>query len=223
MKKDFYIVLAIIYLEIIYHIFAFYDINIIGPVLSCLFISFILIFIKNLFNKKVNKIIFYTLFFIITFIYELQFIYYKMLGFVCSVASLTMAGDAVTGYENIINYIIKNWYSFLLLLLPFILLIIFNKKIDFERKINYKKDRWKSLFFIPVVIVVYFLCSLPNRLWQPDDDPYVLTAVMTPLSDILATHYGDYDEKITDDLEVINDWIPVEEICETTVSHRLSL
>ena len=152
MKKDFYIVLAIIYLEIIYHIFAFYDINIIGPVLSCLFISFILIFIKNLFNKKVNKIIFYTLFFIITFIYELQFIYYKMLGFVCSVASLTMAGDAVTGYENIINYIIKNWYSFLLLLLPFILLIIFNKKIDFERKINYKNLLYSLATYIILIL-----------------------------------------------------------------------
>ena len=83
--------------------------------------------------------------------------------------------------------------------------------------VNYKKNKWKSFFLIPVVIVIYFLCSLPNRLWQPDDDPYVLTAVMTPLSDILATHYGDYDEKIANDLEVIDEWIPIEEICETTV------
>ena len=163
MKKDFYIVLAIIYLEIIYHIFTFYDINIIGPVLSCLFISFILIFIKNLFNKKVNKIIFYTLFFIITFIYELQFIYYKMLGFVCSVASLTMAGDAATGYENIINYIIKNWYSFLLLLLPFILLIIFNKKIYFERKINYKNLLYSLATYI--IFILYLLIG-KNKIYS---------------------------------------------------------
>ena len=139
MKKDFYIILSIIYLEIIYHIFTFYDINIIGPILSCITISFILIFIKNLFNQKINKIIFYILFLGIVFIYELQFIYYKMMGYVCSVASLKMAGDAVTGYENIIGYIIKNWYVVLLLLLPFIILLIFNKKINFEKKLNYKK------------------------------------------------------------------------------------
>lgn len=105
------------------------------------------------------------------------------------------------------------WKTEFLYLVPCLFLIILVA--------NYKKDKWKSFLFIPVVIVVYFLCSLPNRLWQPENESYVLTAVLTPLSDILVTHYGDYDEKITDDLEIINDWIPIEEICETTVFYGI--
>lgn len=87
--------------------------------------------------------------------------------------------------------------------------------------VNYKKNKWKSFLFIPYVIGIYFLCTLPNRFWQPENDTYVLTTVMTPLSDVLSTHYGDYDEKISDDLEVINDWIPIKEICETSARYGI--
>ena len=62
MKKDLYIILSLAYLEAMYHILAFSNINIIGPILSIVFLSFILIFIKNLFNQKVNKILFFILF-----------------------------------------------------------------------------------------------------------------------------------------------------------------
>lgn len=155
MKKDIYIVLSVIYLEVMYHVLTFYDVNIIGPVLSCIFISFILIYIKNLFNKKVNKVLFYILFFFITLVYEVQFIYYKMMGFVCSVASLTMAGNAATGYENALGYIIDNWYCVILLLFPFIMLLIFNKKFDFDRKIDNIKLIYS--FGTYVIFMLYLL------------------------------------------------------------------
>lgn len=163
MKKDLYIVLSIIYLELIYHLLAFSSINVIGPILSCLFLGFILIFIKNLFNKKINKILFYILFFTITFIYELQFIYYKMMGYVCSVASLTMAKDAATGYENILGYIYRNWYAVILLLLPFIILLIFNKKLDFEKNINYKKILYSIITY---VIFILYLFVGKNKIYS---------------------------------------------------------
>ena len=43
MKKDLYIILSLAYLETMYHILAFSNINIIGPILSIIFLSFILI------------------------------------------------------------------------------------------------------------------------------------------------------------------------------------
>ena len=163
MKKDLYIILSVIYLEIIYHVFTFYDANISGPILSCLAIGFILIFIKNLFSKKINKILFYILYFLLMFIYELQFIYYKMMGYVCSVASLKMAGDAATGYENIIGYVLKNWYVVLLLLLPFVILLVFNKKINFEKEINYKKLIYS---FGTHIVFLLFLLIGKNKIYS---------------------------------------------------------
>lgn len=203
MKKDLYIILSLAYLEAMYHILAFSNINIIGPILSIVFLSFILIFIKNLFNQKVNKILFFILFFTITFIYELQFIYYKMIGFVCSVASLTMAGDAATGYENILGYMYRNWYAVLLLLLPFILLLIFNKKLDFEKKIEYKKLLYSLITYI--IFVIYLLIGKNEiysnyNLYYNLPQPLMITrklGVLTELRlDIQRMLFG-LDEKIS--------------------------
>lgn len=162
-----------------------------------LFIPFLFLPVldNNQFNIRNSQIAWFFMYLVISFYFE----YKKNKHFTVKKSLLFLTVAVILGV----------WKTEFLYLVPCLFLIIL--------VVNYKKDKWKSIFFIPIVIVIYFLCSLPNRLWQPDDDSYVLTAVMTPLSDILATHYGDYDEKITDDLEVINDWIPVEEICETTV------
>lgn len=208
MKRNLYIILSIIYLEIIYHIFTFYDFNIIGAVLSSIPISLILIFIKNLFNKKINQVLFYSLYFLIVFIYELQFIYYKMMGYVCSIASLKMAGDAATGYENIIGYVIKNWYIVLLLFLPFLILLKYKKKLDFENKINFKILLYSLLFHI--IFLLYLLIG-KNEIYSNYNLYYNLPhllmmtqklGVLTELRlDIKRTIFG-FNEKVYPSKEV---------------------
>ncbi len=208
MKRNLYIILSIIYLEIIYHIFTFYDFNIIGAVLSSIPISLILIFIKNLFNKKINQVLFYSLYFLIVFIYELQFIYYKMMGYVCSIASLKMAGDAATGYENIIGYVIKNWYVVLLLFLPFLILLKYKKKLDFENKINFKILLYSLLFHI--IFLLYLLIGKNEiysnyNLYYNLPHPLMMTqklGVLTELRlDIKRTIFG-FNEKVYPSKEV---------------------
>lgn len=162
-----------------------------------LFIPFLFLPVldNNQFNIRNSQISWFFMYLVISIYYEYK--RNKQFSVKKSLLFLTVA------------VILGVWKTEFLYLVPCLLLIILVA--------NYKKDKWKSFFLIPVVIVVYFLCSLPNRLWQPENDTYVLTAVLTPLSDILVTHYGDYDEKISDDIEVIDDWIPIEEICETMV------
>lgn len=154
---------------------------------------------NNQFNIRNSQIAWFFMYLVICFYYE----YKKNKQFTVKKSLLFLVVAVILGV----------WKTEFLYLVPCLFLIIF--------AVNYKKDKWKSFFLIPVVIVIYFLSSLPNRLWQPDNDPYVLTAVLTPLSDILATHYGDYDEKVSDDLEVINEWITIDEICETTVFYGI--
>ena len=101
------------------------------------------------------------------------------------------------------------WKTEFLYLLPclFILIIV----------TNYKRDRWKSLAYIPYIIVIYLLLTLPNRLWQSEEDSYIMTAVMTPLSDVIASHLDDYDTELEPEFAKINEWIPLEEIKEDAI------
>ena len=150
---------------------------------------------NNQFNIRNSQIAWFFMYLVIIFYFE----YKKNKQFTAKKSLLFLTIAVILGV----------WKTEFLYLVPCLFLIIL--------VVNYKKDKWKSFLLIPVVIVIYLLCSLPNRLWQPDDDSYVLTAVLTPLSDIITSHYGEYDEAILDDLAVIDEWIPIEEICETTV------
>lgn len=168
-----------------------------------LFIPFLFLPVldNNQFNIRNSQIAWFFMYLVVCFYFE----YKKNKQFTLKKSLLFLNVAVIFGV----------WKTEFLYLVPCLFLIILIA--------NYKKDKWKSLFLIPFVIVVYFLCTLPNRLWQPDDDPYVLTAVLTPLSDILTTYYGNYDEEILDDLEVINNWIPIEDIRDTTTFYGTPL
>ncbi len=168
-----------------------------------LFIPFLLLPVldNNQFNIRNSQIAWFFMYLVISFYFE----YKKNKQFTVKKSLLFLTIAIILGV----------WKTEFLYLVPCLFFIIF--------VVNYKKDKWKSFLFIPVVIVVYFLCSLPNRLWQPKDEPYVLTAVLTPLSDIITTHYGNYDEAILDDLEIIDNWMPIEDIRDTTTFYGTPL
>ena len=168
-----------------------------------LFIPFLFLPVldNNQFNIRNSQIAWFFMYLVISFYFE----YKKNKQFNVKKSLLFLTVAVILGV----------WKTEFLYLVPCLFVIIL--------MVNYKKNKWKSFLLIPFVIVVYFLCSLPNRLWQPDDDPYVLTAVLTPLSDILTTHYGDYDEEILDDIEVINNWIPIGDIRDTTTFYGTPL
>ena len=145
----------IIYLELIYKVFILKNILTTNTLSVILFsIPWIIIFsiITSIFNEKVNKVLTIILSFTIMLITLAQIVYYNFYNSIFSFLSLTTGtGQVLEFYEMIISVILRVWYIFVLILVPFILFIIFKNKIFNFNRNNYKY----MLLFIHTFIKYY--------------------------------------------------------------------
>lgn len=143
----------IIYLELIYKVFILKNILTINTLSVILFsIPWIIIFsiITSIFNEKVNKVLTIILSFTIMLITLAQIVYYNFYNSIFSFLSLTTGtGQVLEFYEMIISVILRVWYIFVLILVPFILFIIFKNKIFNFNRNNYKY----MLSFIAILLL----------------------------------------------------------------------
>ena len=135
-KKYLYIFLSLIYMDLVFNLFA-YDIylrtSIINIFLFTIINSFIILLITSIFNKKVNKIMTYIVYIFLWFWYSLYYIFYKIFVTPFSIALFRQSDQTLKFGKNIIISILQNIHIVLLFLLPVILLIIYNKKIKYNR------------------------------------------------------------------------------------------
>src|SRR5574344_552188 len=115
----------LIYMEIIFHVFAFNDFNVLYPIISVVFIAINVNVFCSLFSEKINKILTIIAMIFILVLYATQYVYYELIGGVFSLSSITLAGQAAEAYQNVLNCILSNWYVFLLMILPLVLLVVF--------------------------------------------------------------------------------------------------
>lgn len=143
----------IIYLELIYKVFILKNVLTINTLSVILFsIPWIIIFsiITSIFNEKVNKVLTIILSFTIMLITLAQIVYYNFYNSIFSFLSLTTGtGQVLEFYEMIISVILRVWYIFVLILVPFILFIIFKNKIFNFNRNNYKY----MLSFIAILLL----------------------------------------------------------------------
>lgn len=143
----------IIYLELIYKVFILKNILTTNTLSVILFsIPWIIIFsiITSIFNEKVNKVLTIILSFTIMLITLAQIVYYNFYNSIFSFLSLTTGtGQVLEFYEMIISVILRVWYIFVLILVPFILFIIFKNKIFNFNRNNYKY----MLSFIAILLL----------------------------------------------------------------------
>ena len=143
----------IIYLELIYKVFILKNILTTNTLSVILFsIPWIIIFsiITSIFNEKVNKVLTIILSFTIMLITLAQIVYYNFYNSIFSFLSLTTGtGQVLEFYEMIISVILRVWYIFVLILIPFILFIIFKNKIFNFNRNNYKY----MLSFIAILLL----------------------------------------------------------------------
>jgi phosphoglycerol transferase MdoB-like AlkP superfamily enzyme len=105
---------------------------------SMLFASFFSI-ITNIFKEKVNNIITAILLFILGVLFSTQCVFYSIFKIYFSFSNLGL-GDQVTSYlDKAISAILSNSFNIILFMLPFILFLIFKKKIKLVKnnKISY--------------------------------------------------------------------------------------
>lgn len=145
----------ILFLESIYKIFIldnFLTINTLYVYLFSMPIIIILSLLTSAFSEKVNRIITIVLVSFFTFMHLAQIVYYNFYNSMFSFFSLTNgAGQVMQFWQMILEVVIRIWYVFALILIPFILFIIFNKKL-----FSYKKSK---LFNVVVSIILFIIMS----------------------------------------------------------------
>lgn len=148
----------ILYLEIIYHILIFNNINIreiiyitIFSIINTLFID-IISNITN--NKKINKYINLIINTIITILFITYLMNYKFYGNTLSIYSIFHGGQVFGFMDAIIRMIKNNITNILLLILPLFISIIFIKKR------NYKTLNIKELLIKSITLIILFIMTL---------------------------------------------------------------
>lgn len=80
--------------------------------------------------------------------------------------------------------------------------------VVFSGKQNYLKNFFRVLIF---ACINYFILTIPNRFFKPDDG-YILTTVLTPVSEILVDHQYDYDDGIKKEFEEWLDYLSTDKL-----------
>ena len=127
----------VIFLELVYRGFIIGKLISINTLMVILFsIPFIVIFstITTLFNEKINKVLNIILTSVLTLVTLAQIVYYNFYDSIFSFFSLTTGtGQVMQFWQMIIDVILRIWYIFVIILIPYILYLIFNKKFNYKR------------------------------------------------------------------------------------------
>ena len=155
MKVIYVISILIIYLEMLYKAVILKAGSVLDITYTLLFSAQIILIINlicNIFKEKVSKIILIILSTVITIWFGVQAVFFNLFSVPLSFSTLGLAGGALGYTDVVIEILINNALIILSCLLPLLLLIIFNKKIKFER---YNKK--KILIFVAIIIGITLL------------------------------------------------------------------
>ena len=146
----------IIYLEYVYRFFIVtktISINMLSVVLFLLPIISVLTILTSIFKEKLNKINMIVLSFLITVFTLAQIVYYNFYESIFSFFSLTTGtGQVMQFWSMILEVIGRIWYIFAIVIIPLLLLYIFNKKIITFKRLNYLR----TIIYLAVLFLSLF-------------------------------------------------------------------
>lgn len=156
----------IIFLELVYRGFIIENIFSVNTLIVILFsIPFIVIFstITTLFNEKVNRVLNIILVSALTLVTLAQIVYYNFYDSIFSFFSLTTGtGQVMQFWQMIIDVILRIWYIFVIILVPYILYLVFNKKFSYKRP-NKTLIISEVLAFILSFAGIFFVVKFDNK------------------------------------------------------------
>lgn len=156
----------IIFLELVYRGFIIGNILSVNTLIVILFsIPFIVIFstITTLFNEKVNRVLNIILVSALTLVTLAQIVYYNFYDSIFSFFSLTTGtGQVMQFWQMIIDVILRIWYIFVIILVPYILYLVFNKKFNYKRP-NKTIIISEVLAFILSFAGIFFVVKFDNK------------------------------------------------------------
>ena len=127
----------------------------INIVLYSVVLSSFLSIITNIFNKKANTIITSIVLFILGVLFSLQCVFYSIFKIYFSFSNLGL-GDQVTDYlDKAVQATLSNAFNILIFMLPFILFLIFKKKLKIR-----KNGKYSYMMFIFIIVVFSFAFNM---------------------------------------------------------------
>lgn len=130
-----------------------FNISFLYVTLYNIFVSLLISFLVTWGNNKFNKVIYYITIFIISFIYALQLCIYKMFGFYFDLSLLSATDQVASFAGDGLKLILENIVGVMVLFLPFIILLIFIKRISIHK--NEVKINIIKLISLVVVYLVF--------------------------------------------------------------------
>ena len=148
--------IILMFLEISFRILTnvtIFNISFLYVTLYNIFVSLLISFLVTWGNNKFNEVIYYVTIFIICFIYALQLCIYKMFGFYFDLSLLSATDQVVSFAGDGLKLILENIMGVIVLFLPFIILLIFIKRISIHK--NEVKINIIKLISLVVVYLVF--------------------------------------------------------------------
>ncbi len=129
--------------------------NIVNIFLFTVILSAFLSIISNIFKPKVNTVITAIILFVFGVLFSIQCVFFSIFKIYFSLTNLGL-GDQVTSYlDKAFSATFSNLPYIIIFMLPFILYLIFHKKIKFKRN-NYLDYVTLPLIIILVIPIFYF-------------------------------------------------------------------
>ena len=145
--------ISFIYMEILYKIFIYdniFRLSIINMLLFLIPFSLIIYLISKLFKEKINKIIYIIIMSIIGIWFSAEYVVKGYFDFYISLSTFQVADQVGDFFGKAVIETLKRLPGIILLFMPLIIGIIFNKKI------NFNKNSYKKSILIIVVIILTF-------------------------------------------------------------------
>jgi len=136
MKVIYVLTILIVYLEMLFKAIILKSGDVFDVLYTLLFSSQIILILNlicNIVKEKISKIILITVSSIVSVYFCVQAVFFNLFSIPFSFSTLGLAGGAMGYTDVVVEIIVNNALTILAFLLPLIAIIIFNKKIKFER------------------------------------------------------------------------------------------
>ena len=170
-----FIFLSLVYFEILYRIFVFNSIttDFIYPFIVSIPASGLIILNCSLINKRRFSIIAASVILIVTTIlYGLQIVYYSIFRTYFSFYSLGGTTDALQMQDIVFTALYKNIPAIILLLLPIVLLLVFKKRLVFQKLTRLFAIKWLGVVAGGSLIFIMMLSIAGNETLSAKDVYY---------------------------------------------------
>ena len=152
--------LTLIFFEVVFAIISFDTYTreeVFSVFIYSLFSSFVITLLMTVWSEKVNRIFSYIIYFVLCFWFALETIFKSFLQTFFSLSMFKLTDQAMGFAGETFKVIINNLHYLIIFFIPFILLIIFRKKLDFDIREN-------KLYLFSYIILIP-LSFLSHRLY----------------------------------------------------------